>query len=127
MPGIESAQGTEVTFDGVTIGYLTGWDISVDASTPVETTSIVSTVVGTGASARVVKNYDVTSIESPTFAFTFRGPPSFSYSDVGKKATLTFSGGGSVWSGEAILKKFSQSAKTNQYTEGSAEFLPTGD
>jgi hypothetical protein len=60
----------------------------------VETTNVTSTVVGTGASARVVKTYDVTAIEPITFSFTFKGPPSFGPSDAGKKATLAFSGGG---------------------------------
>jgi len=126
MPGQYSAQGTTVSFGGVTIGYITGWDWTLAAASPVETTNVTSTVVGTGASARVVKTYDVTAIEPITLSFTFKGPPSFGPSDAGKKATLAFSGGGASWTGEAILTKFNHSGRPNQYTDGAAEFQATG-
>lgn len=126
MPGFESAQGTTVSFDGVLIGYVTGWDWSAEASSPVETTNVDSPVVGEGANTRVRKQYDVTGVEPITFAFSFYGPPSFSDGDAGKKATLEFSGGGAVWTGEAILRRFNHSGRVNKWTDGGAEFQATG-
>ena len=125
MPGKQSAQGTTVTFDGVLIGWLTGFDEDCQAGEMVETTNVNSTVVGSGAGARVVKSYDCTSIEPPTFAFTFWGPPSYSATDVGKKGTLVFSGGGRAWTGTAILRNFTHAGRPNQYTNGGASFQAT--
>lgn len=127
MPGIYSAQETTVTFDGVLIGYVTGWDWAAESSSTVETTSVSSPVVGTGANARVRKQYDVTGIEPPTFSVTFYGPPSFSMDDAGKKATLEFSGGDAVWTGTAILRRFSHAGRVNKWTDGGAEFQATGE
>lgn len=125
MPGPASPHGTSVTFDGVLIGWITGWTWTIEGSNPVEVTHVESTVVGEGAAARVVREYDCTAVEPSVFSFTFKGPPSYGPSDGGKKATLTFSGGGGYWTGEAILRKFVHEAKVNQYTDGSAEFMVT--
>lgn len=125
MPGKQSAQGTTVYFDGVLIGWLTGFDEGSQVGQLVETTNVTSPVVGTGANARVVKSYDCTSIEPPTFAFTFFGPPSYGPNDVGKKATLTFNGAGRYWTGTAILREFNHAGRPNQYTTGGASFQAT--
>lgn len=125
MPGPVSPQGTTVYFDGVLIGYLTGWDWSIEGANPVEVTHVNSTVVGSGAAARVVREYDCTGVEPSTFAFTFKGPPSYGPDDAGKKATLTFTGGGGYWTGEAILRKFTHVAKVGEFTDGTAQFMAT--
>lgn len=126
MPGVYSSQGTAVTFNGVAIGYLTGFDIESKAGQTSDVTSVASTVVGTGANARVVKQYDCTTVEPPTVSITFHGPPSFVPSDAGIKATLTFNAPGMSLSGEAILLSWSHSGRPNQYSNGSASFQFTG-
>ena len=126
MPGIESAQGATVTFDGVAIGYLTGFDWEVQAGQLAETTNVTSLVIGSGANSRVVREYDCTSMEPPTFTFTFFGPPSYSQYDAGKKGTLSFTTSSTFIEGEAILRSFNHSGRTNAYTTGSASFQFTG-
>ena len=127
MPGYASSHGTSVTFGGVPIGYLTGFDSEGAGGQLVEKTNVTSPVVGSGANARVVKQYDCTSVEPLTLSITFWGPPSFTQSDGGKKATLTFSAPGASFSGTAILQRFSYSGRVNQYGTGSATFQLTGE
>lgn len=126
MPGLYSSHGTTVTFNGVNIGYLTGFDVEAKAGQLAETTNVTSTVVGTGANARVVKQYDCTSIEPPTVSITFWGPPSFDAEDAGFKAALVFDAPGMAVSGEAVLMTWNHSGRSNQWSTGSASFQITG-
>lgn len=127
MPGLYSSHGTTVTFDGVNIGYLTGFDVAAKAGQLAETTNVNSTVVGTGLNARVVKQYDCTSVEPPTISVTFWGPPSFSDDDAGMKAQIVFDAPGDTISGEAILVDWNHSGRSNQWSTGSATFQLTGN
>ena len=126
MPGFYSAQGTTVSFDGVPIGYLTGFDEEVKAGQLYDRTNVTSRVVGTGANARVVREYDCTSIEPPTLTFTFWGPPSYTSDDAGLKAQIVFDAPGSTISGEAILVSFNHAGRAGQWSTGSATFQLTG-
>lgn len=126
MPGFYSSHGTSVSFGGVNIGYLDGYDWEVKAGQLVEKTHVGSRVVGTGASARVVKEYDCTSVEPPTLTFTFFGPPSYSKDDAGAKGTIVFSTPGATVSGPAILVSFSHSGRSGQWSKGVASFQLTG-
>lgn len=125
MPGYYSAQGTTVEFDGVPIGYLTGFDWESSASLE-EKTSVSATVVGTGANARVVKSYDATTVEPVKLSIRFHGPPSFADTDAGLVATLTFNAPGATLTGQAFLVSFNHAARPNQWSEGSAVFQFTG-
>jgi hypothetical protein len=126
MPGFYSSHGTTVSFDGVPIGYLTGFDTECKAGETHEVTHVESPVFGTGANARVVKEYDVTSIEPPTLTFTFWGPPSFLSTDAGLKAEIVFDSPGNLISGEAILMAFNHSGRAGQWSTGTATFQLTG-
>lgn len=126
MPGITSPHGTTVSFDGVPIGYLTGYDIECQAGDVQEVTNVLSQVVGTGMKARVVKQYDATSVEPPTLSLEFLGPPSFLATDAGLKGEIVFDSPGFTLSGEAILRKFNHSGRAGQWTRGTAVFMFTG-
>jgi hypothetical protein len=115
-----------VSFAGVTLGRLTGFDNEFAGGSLQDATSGDSRVVGYGANARVVKQWDCTSIESGTLSLTFWGPPGFSPDDRGTRGVLTFSAPESTYSAEAILVRFSHSGRAGQYASGSAEFQFTG-
>lgn len=127
MPGAYSAQGTSVSFDSVPIGFLTGFEVSAAAGSLTETTSVASYVVGIGANARVLREYDATGIEPPTISIQFWGPPSFSTTDAGLKAQISFDSPGDSLSGEAILVSWSHSGKAGEWSTGSATFRLTGN
>lgn len=126
MPGRYSSHGTFVSFSGVDVGYLTGFDNESKAGDVQEVTNVNSPVFGTGANARVLKQYDATSIEPPTLSFNFWGPPSFAATDAGLKAEIVFDSPGSSISGEAILVSFNHSGRAGQWSTGTATFQLTG-
>jgi hypothetical protein len=127
MPGLYSSHGTTVSFNGVPIGYLTGFDWEAAAGEVHETTHVGSSVFGTGANARVVKEYDATSIEPPVLNIVFWGPPSFAATDAGLKAQIVFDAPGAYLSGEAILTRFNHAGRSGQWSTGTASFQMTGD
>lgn len=128
MPGQYPSNGLTVTFAGVEIGWLSGHDWEAKISELVDKTSAASRVVGSGANARVVKEYDATSIEPVLFSFTFWGPPSYSADDAGLKGELVFDAPGLAEpiAGEAILMDFRHSGRSGQWATGSANFQLTG-
>lgn len=121
-----TSHGTAVSFNNVDIGYLTGFDVEAKAGDTQETTHVESPVVGTGATARVIREYDVTSVEPPTITVTFWGPPTFSVLDAGLKAQIVFDAPGDQISGEAILMNWTHAGRAGQWSTGSATFQLTG-
>lgn len=126
MPGLYSSHGTSVIFGGRTIGFLTGFDTEAKAGDVQEVTHVDSPVFGVGANARVLRQYDCTSIEPPTLSFTFWGPASFAPEDAGLKAQIVFDSPGSVIFGEAILMSFAHAGRAGQWSTGTATFQLTG-
>lgn len=126
LPYTHSPQGSSVTFGGVPIGYLTGFDWESKAGELHEVTNVQSSVVGTGANARVVREYDCTAVEPPTISFSFWGPPSFAATDAGLKAQIVFDSPGSTLVGDAILVSFSHQGRVGEWTTGTATFQLTG-
>lgn len=121
-----SSQGTAVSFGDVPIGYLKSFDSSAEVASLEDVTNITSPVVGSGADARVVKQYDALMIEPVKLTLSFWGSPPFSASDVGTKAELAFSGAGAVISGEAVLMSIGHAGRAGEYSEGTATFQLTG-
>lgn len=126
MPGQYSSHGAIVAFDGTEIGWLTDFDWEAAVAQLEEVTNVTSVVVGTGANARVVKEYDCTEIEPATLSFAFWGPPGVAATYVGRRASLEFSAPGATISGEAILKRIRHSGRAREWSRGYAEFQLTG-
>lgn len=126
MPGVDSPHGTTVVFADVAIGYLTGFDAEAKAGPLIDSTNVNSPVIGEDWSSRVVRLYDVTSVEPPTLTVTFWGPPTFSEYSCGMKGQLEFATQNKSISGEAILLSWNYSGRPNQYTTGTATFQLTG-
>lgn len=127
MPGRYSAQGTVVTFGGVNIGFLTGFDVQAKSGQLYDKTNVSSPIVGTGANARILREYDCTSVEPPTIQITFWGPPSYAATDAGLKAAIVFDAPGDEIYGQAILTEWNHQGRVGQWTTGSATFQLTGN
>lgn len=127
MPGRYSSQGTVVSFGGVNIGFLTGFDVQAKAGQLYDKTNVSSPIVGSGASARVLREYDCTSVDSITIQITFWGPPTYAVTDAGLKATIVFDAPGDEISGQAILTEWNHQGRAGQWTTGSASFQLTGN
>jgi hypothetical protein len=75
MAGIYFGCGSTFTWNGVHIADLLTFEWSGGKGEAVEVTNRASKVVGTGAQSRVIRQYDVVSIEPLRVVLTFYGPP----------------------------------------------------
>ena len=89
MPDVPDSQGATLAFNGTTLGILQGVSPAFTAGNVQEVTSLRSPVVGAGQNARVVKQFNVTSIDPGTVTARFIGLPGFSRNDIGGPGTLT--------------------------------------
>lgn len=120
-----TSQGSTVSFGGAIASLLS---IKIDASAggTTDCTSTTSTILGSGANARILKELDCTSVEPAKVSITFLGAGPFSVDDIGVKNTLSVSGTGFSVSAQAYLSKFGIAASVGELVMGSAEFQLTG-
>jgi hypothetical protein len=121
-----SSQGSTVVWNGAALGSITGWSFTPSAAVYVESTNINSTVVGTGANARVRKTFDCIAIDPGTLDVTLYGCPPYGYGDSGLLATLavTFSGGSFTL--PAYLESLVVTGQVGQFLVGRATFKLSG-
>jgi len=105
VPEIPNSQGAVLMFRGRVLGVLQNANQSFTVGNKHEVTSLRSSVVGSGQNARVIKQYNVTSIDPGTITARFLGSPDLTRNDIGGPGTLSFSwGSGLSLSGEAFLE-----------------------
>lgn len=105
MPDIPSSQGAVLYFNGQMLGVLQNANPTFNVGNKHEVTSMRSPVVGAGQNARVLKQYNVTSIEPGTITARFLGSPDLARNDIGGPGILSFSwGSGATLSGQAFLE-----------------------
>lgn len=127
MPDVPDSQGATLSFNGTTLGILQGVAPSFSAGNVHEVTSMRSTVVGAGQNARVVKQYNVTSIEPGDVTARFIGLPGFSRNDIGGPGTLTLTwpGGGTLSAAAALVQLDAELTK-GELIQWAATFRFTG-
>lgn len=127
MPYIPDSQGAVLSFNGQVLGVLQNVSPSFAAGNVHEVTSLRSPVVGAGQNARVVKQYNVTSIEPGTITARFLGSPDLSRNHVGFPGTLVFSwpAGGSL-SGQAFLQTLDAEFQKGELIQWAAVFQFSG-
>jgi hypothetical protein len=92
-----------------------------------EVTSMRSPVVGAGQNARVIKQYNVTSIEPGTITTRFLGYPDLVRSDVGLPGLLVFSWNSSASnSGQAFLETLDAEFAKGELIQWAAVFQFSG-
>ena len=120
-----TSQGATVSFGG-SIASLLSIKIDASAGGTTDCTSTTSTILGSGANARILKELDCTSVEPAKVSITFLGAAPFSISQIGVKNTLSVSATGCSLSAMAYLSKFETTASVGEMMRGSAEFQLTG-
>ena len=125
MPGVTSSQGSTVSFDGASLGFLLSIAVQSQASSPVDVTYIGSTVVGSGEDARMVREVTVLSVEPTTVEVSFLGSTGYITTSAGNRGTLVIAGGVGL-NAEAILTGWGETAAVGEYVKGSASFVLTG-
>jgi hypothetical protein len=127
VPDVTDSQGANITFRGTYLGVLQGFSPSVTAGNVHEVTSFRSQVVGSGQSARVVKQYNCTSIEPGTITARFIGSPSLAKTDIGGPGTLVATwADGKTFSGQAFCSSLDAELAKGELIQWAATFQFTG-
>lgn len=127
MSDIPSSQGAVLSFRGQVLGVLQGVGLTVAVGNKHEVTSMRSPVMGAGQNARVLKQYNVTSVEPGTITARFLGIPGLNINDVGGPGVLVFSYGyGGTVIGQAVLETLDAEFAKGELIQWAAVFQLTG-
>lgn len=122
-----SSHGSICIWNGVQLGRVTRFRAAPSTAVYAEKTNITSTVVGTGANARILKTYDCVAIDPGTLEVTLFGCPPYAYGDVGQKASASFTFSGGSITLPAYLDSFEVVGQVGQFLVGQAVFRLTGE
>jgi hypothetical protein len=127
VPYIPSSQGAVLSFRGQVLGVLQNVNLSLAVGNKHEVTSIRSSVTGAGQNARVLKQYNVTSIEPGTFTARFLGLPDLTVQDMGAPGVLVFSyGSGGNVVAQAFLEALDSEFAKGELVQWAAVFQLSG-
>ena len=127
MPNIPSSQGAVLRFNGQVLGVLQNANPSFAVGNKHEVTSMRSPVAGVGQNARVLKQYNVTSIEPGTITARFLGSPDLARNDIGGPGFLSFTwGSGASLSGQAFLETLEAEFAKGELIQWAAVFQFSG-
>ena len=127
MPNVPNSQGAVLSFRGQALGVLQNANPTFAVGNKHEVTSIRSPVVGTGQNARVLKQYNVTSIEPGTITARFLGSPDLARNDIGGPGILSFTwGSGASLSGQAFLETLDAEFAKGELIQWAAVFQFSG-
>jgi hypothetical protein len=130
MPGSGSpayAQGSTVSFNGVPVGELLSWDVTPANASVTDATSQDSTILGSGADARVVKQVDCVAVDPGTASITFLGSAGFVVNDTGMSGALAVTSDAGNVTLDAILVSFQITGAVGELIKGTANFQFTGN
>ena len=128
---IEDSQGALVYWNGISIGTYVSLSGSMSVAQKFETTSVDSTVIGTGESARVVKSYSATSVEPGRFSVRYLGTPtgsedSISRADIGQNGTLYIEWASWSISATCFIEDWSVELQRGELVQSVVSFQLTG-
>jgi hypothetical protein len=127
VPNIPSSQGAALFFNGQELGVLQNVNLSLSVGNKHEVTSMRSPVAGSGSSARVMKQYNVTSIEPGTITARFLGLPDLSVLEIGKYGLLVFSyGNGRSVEAQSFLEALDSEFAKGELVQWAAVFQLSG-
>ena len=102
MPDVQNAQGATLTFNGVTLGTYISMSPSWAVGNVHETTSVDSQILGRGADARVLKQYNVSAMEPGSVVVKFLGNPELKLDQIGVTGRLAIVWPGGSYSGNGF-------------------------
>lgn len=122
MTAIPSCQNVSVSFRGVALGNMIGFDEGYSAASPTDTTGATATIVGSGGNTRVIRQVEITMIEPGSISFRCWGNPPFARSDIGLAGTLAFTIAGIATSWPAQLASVQRVGSAGELLQGSYQF-----
>jgi len=127
VPNIPNSQGAALFFNGQQLGVLQTVSLSLAVGNKHEVTSMRSPVTGSASSARVMRQYNVTSIEPGTITARFLGLPDLGVLDMGKYGLLLFSyGNGRSVAAQAFLETLDSEFAKGELVQWAAVFQLSG-
>ena len=127
MSNIPSSQGAALYFNGQQLGVLQNVSLSLAVGNKHEVTSMRSPVTGSASSARVMRQYNVTSIEPGTITARFLGLPDLGVLDMGKYGLLLFAyGNGRTVRAQAFLESLDSEFAKGELIQWAAVFQLSG-
>jgi hypothetical protein len=127
MPSqLEDSQGARVYWNGVEIGTYISMSPSWQTGTSYDCTNRYSMVVGQGESARVVKQYNASSIEPGAVVVEFLGNVNLRVDDLGDVGTLSIGWTGFSYEGAGYISSFSSTAARGELIQCSITFQFNG-
>jgi len=127
VPNIPTSQGSSLYFNGQQLGVLQNVSLSLAVGNKHEVTSMRSPITGSASSARVIKQYNVTSIEPGTITARFLGLPDLTVLDMGKYGVLVFSyGNGRTVRAQAFLETLDSEFTKGELVQWAAVFQLSG-
>jgi hypothetical protein len=127
VPDIPNSQGAALYFDGQQLGVLQNVSLSLAVGNKHEVTSMRSPVTGSASSARVMRQYNVTSIEPGTITARFLGLPDLGVLDMGKYGILLFTyGNGRTLRAQAFLESLDSEFAKGELIQWAAVFQLSG-
>ena len=121
-----TSQGSTCTFNGSSLGRVTGWRAAPGTAVFVESTNITSTILGSGDGTRIVKSYDCIAIDPGTVEVTLYGCPPFSSLQIGLRGTVAVTFDGGSISRTAYLETFDVTGQVGEFLVGKATFKLSG-
>jgi hypothetical protein len=115
-----------VSFGGTPIGRLTGFRVSPGNAVFEDVTNVGSDVVGTGASARVLREIACTGIEPGSVDINLFGCPPYLTADIGMSGPLAVTFAEGSFAFQAHLETFEVTGSVGQFLTGSARFRIAG-
>jgi hypothetical protein len=127
VPNIPTSQGAALFFNGQQLGVLQNVSLSLAVGNKHEVTSMRSPVTGSASSARVMRQYNVTSIEPGTITARFLGLPDLGVLDMGKYGILLFAyGNGRTVRAQAFLESLDSEFAKGELIQWAAVFQLSG-
>jgi len=102
MADIEDSQTATLLFDGEELGVYVGMSPKWSVGSVHETTNKDSPILGSGTDARVLKQYNCTTMEPGMVEVRFIGNPNLTLQNIGKTGMLSISWTGGSYSGKGF-------------------------
>jgi hypothetical protein len=123
---VDDSQGARVFWNGIELGTYVSISPSWSVASPYECTNASSLIVGAGAGARVLKQYNASAIEPGEAVVEFIGSVSLTIDEMGAPGILAISWPGFSYVANAFLGRLNGVAARGELVHFSLTFQFTG-
>lgn len=126
MPNIEDAQGATLLFNGVALGTYVSMSPAWAVGAVHDTTSSDSPILGRGTDSRVLKQYNVSTMEPGSVVVKFIGNPTLSLDQIGVTGQLAIYWPGGRYAGNGFATALDGDISRGELIQWSMTFQFSG-